>query len=74
MPEYEVQEKLDIKLTFLIVFTFFCTSISWSLYNQQVPISLLEYISSTSNGKFQKRSNYTCVNEKEKVLNSFKRN
>jgi len=74
MPEYEVQEKLDIKLTFLIVFTFFCTSISWSLYNQQVPISLLEYISSTSNGEFQKRSNYTCVNEKEKVLNSFKRN
>ena len=46
MPEYEVQEKLDIKLTFLIGFAFFCTSISWSLYNAQVPISLLAYISS----------------------------
>ncbi len=46
MPEYEVQDKLDIKLTFLIGFAFFCTSISWSLYNQQVPISLLAYISS----------------------------
>jgi len=46
MPEYEIQEKLDIKLTFLIGFAFFCTSISWSLYNQQVPISLLAYISS----------------------------
>jgi len=46
MPEYELQEKLDIKLTFLIGFAFFCTSISWSLYNQQVPISVLAYISS----------------------------
>ncbi len=46
MTEYEIQEKLDIKLTFLIGFAFFCTSISWSLYNQQVPISLLAYISS----------------------------
>jgi len=65
MPEYEVQEKLDIKLTFLIGFAFFCTQISWSLYNQQVPISLLAYISSTSNGKFQKRSNFTCVKMKK---------
>lgn len=46
MPEYEIQEKLDIKLTFLIGFAFFCTSISWSFYNAQVPISLLAYISS----------------------------
>lgn len=46
MSENEIQEKLDIKLTFLIGFAFFCTSISWSLYNQQVPISLLAYISS----------------------------
>jgi MFS family permease len=46
MPEYEKQEKLDIKLTFLIGFAFFCTQISWSLYNQQVPISLLAYVSS----------------------------
>lgn len=46
MAEYEKQEKLDIKLTFLIGFAFFCTSISWNLYNAQVPISLLTYISS----------------------------
>ncbi|MFX1337239.1 MAG: MFS transporter [Promethearchaeota archaeon] len=46
MPEYEIQEKLDIKLTFLIGLAFFCTSISWNLYNAQVPISLLAYISS----------------------------
>jgi len=46
MPESEIQEKLDIKLTFLIGFAFFCTQISWFLYNQQVPISLLVYISS----------------------------
>ncbi len=46
MSEYKIQEKLDIKLTFLIGFAFFCTSISWSLYNQQVPISLLAYIGS----------------------------
>jgi len=46
MAEYEKQEKLDIRLTFLIGFAFFCTSISWNLYNAQVPISLLAYISS----------------------------
>ena len=46
MSEDKIQEKLDIKLTFLIGFAFFCTSISWSLYNQQVPISLLAYIGS----------------------------
>ena len=46
MPEYELQEKLDVKRTFLIGFAFFCTSITWSLYNQQVPISILAYISS----------------------------
>jgi len=46
MSEYEKQEKLDIKLTFLIGFAFFCTQISWSLYNSQVPISLLAYIGS----------------------------
>ena len=46
MPEYEIQEKLDIKLTFLIGFAFFCTQISWYLYNAQVPISLLAYIGS----------------------------
>jgi MFS family permease len=46
MAEYKKQEKLDIKLTFLIGFAFFCTQISWSLYNSQVPISLLAYISS----------------------------
>jgi MFS family permease len=46
MPDYEVQEKLNIKLTFLIGFAFFCTQISWSMYNAQVPISLLAYIGS----------------------------
>ena len=46
MSEFETQEKLDVKLVFLIGFAFFCTQISWSLYNQQVPISLLAYISS----------------------------
>lgn len=46
MSEIETQEKLDIRLVFCIGFAFFCTQISWSLYNQQVPISLLAYISS----------------------------
>ncbi len=42
----ETQEKLDIKLTFLIGFAFFTTQIAWSLYNSQIPISLLAYIGS----------------------------
>ncbi len=46
MPESEIQEKLNLKLTFLIGFAFFCSQISWSLYNQQVPISLLAYVGS----------------------------
>ncbi|MBD3256599.1 MAG: MFS transporter [Candidatus Lokiarchaeota archaeon] len=48
MSETEKQEKLDIRLTFLIGFAFFCTQISWSLYNAQVPISLLAYIGSVA--------------------------
>jgi len=46
MSEFETQEKLDVRLVFLIGFAFFCSQISWALYNQQVPISLLAYISS----------------------------
>ncbi|MHA1257154.1 MAG: MFS transporter, partial [Promethearchaeota archaeon] len=46
MSEIETQEKLDVRLVFLIGFAFFCSQISWALYNQQVPISLLAYISS----------------------------
>lgn len=46
MSDLENQEKLPIRLTFLIGFAFFCTQISWSLYNQQIPISLLFYIGS----------------------------
>ena len=43
MSEIEPQEKLNIRLVFLIGFAFFCTQMSWSLYNQQVPLSLSRY-------------------------------
>ena len=38
MSEFETQEKLDVRLVFLIGFAFFCSQISWALYNQQVPL------------------------------------
>lgn len=46
MSGIEKQEKLNIKLTFYIGFASLAIQTSWALYDSQVPISLLFYISS----------------------------